>query len=269
MHFAALNGVTLHYQLVGAAPDRPVVVFINSLGTDFRIWRDVIVRLAGDVGVVLYDKRGHGLSGVGDTPYSIDYHVGDLEALLHHLRTDRVVLCGLSVGGLIAQGLYAKRPDLVRGLILCNTASRIGTADLWRDRIGALERGGIEAVADGVMQRWFTAAFRAPENAALDGYRTMLVRQPLDGYIATCAALRDADFTEAAGRIAAPTLCIAGDQDGSTPPDVVLTLARQVPNARYEVIAGSGHIPCVEQPAVLAQMIKDFLPLIDPGTRDG
>ena len=149
--------------------------------------------------------------------------------------------------------------DLVRALVLCDTAHKIGTAELWDARIAAVERDGIESIADNVMERWFTPAFRRPENTAYHGYWNMLVRQPAVGYAATCAAIRDADFTEAAARIKVPTLCVVGDQDGSTPPDVVLATAKLIPRARYEVIAGAGHIPCVEQPEALAAILRAFI----------
>lgn len=259
MQFADVNGVTLHYQLIGGPASKPVIVFANSLGTDFRIWRDVIVRLAGDFAIVTYDKRGHGLSGVGTTPYSIDDHVGDLAALLDLLNVRDAIICGLSVGGLIAQGLYASRPDLVRALVLCDTAHKIGTAESWNDRIAALEEGGLESIADSVLERWFTPAFHHASSAALTGYRNMLIRQPLAGYTGTCAALRDADFTQAATRISVPAICIVGDQDGATPPDVVLSMARLIPNARYEIIRDAGHIPCVEQPEALVAIILAFI----------
>lgn len=259
MQFASLNGVTIHHQLIGATSGRPPIIFVNSLGTDFRIWRDIVVRLVGDFPIVLYDKRGHGLSDLGTTPYSIDDHVADLVALMNHLEIGEAVICGLSVGGLIAQGLYASRPELVRALILCDTAHKVGTAASWQERIAAVEANGIEDIADGVMQRWFTPAFRAPENAALAAYRNMLVRQPVQGYAATCAAIRDADFTTAAGRIAVPTICVVGDQDGATPPDLVLSMAKLIPGAHYEVITNAGHIPCVEQPEALHAIMRAFL----------
>jgi 3-oxoadipate enol-lactonase len=93
----------------------------------------------------------------------------------------------------------------------------------------------------------------------------MLVRQSVDGYVAACEAIRDADFTEAARGIDVPTLCVVGDQDGSTPPDLVLSLARLVPGAHYEVIAGAGHIPCVEQPETLTAMIRAFVDKVSQG----
>ncbi|TCR87683.1 3-oxoadipate enol-lactonase [Rhizobium sp. BK376] len=259
MQFARINDVTIHYQLIGGPADKPVIVFSNSLGTDFRIWRDVIVRLAGDFAIVLYDKRGHGLSDVGQVPCTIEDHASDLAGLLDMLSVKQAIICGLSVGGLIAQSLYQGRPDLVRALILCDTAHKIGTAEAWNTRIAAIRENGIASITDGIMARWFTSAFRRPENIAYAGYCNMLERQPVEGYIATCEAVRDADFTEAATKIAVPTICVVGDQDGSTPPDLVLSLARLIPDARYEVIKDAGHIPCVEQPEALTSVIRAFI----------
>lgn len=270
MQFAGVNNTVLHYQTIGGPAHRPVIVFANSLGTDFRIWRDVIVRLAGDFPILTYDKRGHGLSDTGSTPYAIEDHVGDLASLLDYLGIRHSVVVGLSVGGLIAQGLCAARPDLVRALVLADTAHKIGTAEMWNSRIAAVETGGLVSIVEPVMERWFTPAFRDPQNIAYRGYVNMLVRQPAAGYAATCAAIRDADFTEAAKRIAVPTLCVVGDQDGSTPPELVLSLARLVPGARYEVIRDAGHIPCVEQPEVFTAVLRAFIePLLNGETPNG
>ncbi|MCF3641158.1 3-oxoadipate enol-lactonase [Rhizobium sp. TRM95111] len=265
MQFARVNDITLHHQVIGGPAGRPVVVFANSLGTDFRIWRDVAVRLAGEVPILTYDKRGHGLSDIGQVPYSIDDHVNDLAALLDSLAVKQAVICGLSVGGMIAQGLAARRPDLVAGLILCDTAHKIGTADSWNARIEAVEKNGLGSIVDAVMERWFTPAFRRPENAAYHGYVNMLVRQPAVGYAATCAALRDADLTEAARHISVPTLCVVGEQDGSTPPDLVRSMADLIADSRFEIIADAGHIPCVEQPETLTALIRAFLATLPAG----
>ena len=267
MQFARINDVVIHYQVIGAPADKPVIVFSNSLGTDFRIWRDVIVRLAGEFAVILYDKRGHGLSDVGPAPYTIEDHAQDLAGLLDFLSVKKAYVCGLSVGGLIAQSLYRQRPDLVQALILCDTAHKIGTPESWNARIDKVEADGIESIADAILERWFTPAFRRPENTDYAGYYNMLVRQPLAGYAATCRALRDADLTEAAGRIAVPTICIVGDQDGSTPPDLVLSTARLIPDARYEIIDDCGHIPCVEQPQKLTEIIRAFVASLPHGEK--
>ena len=259
MQFAHINDVVIHYQIIGAPADKPTIVFANALGTDFRIWRDVIVRLVGDFAIVLYDKRGHGLSDIGQTPYAIEDHATDLAGLLDLLSVKDAYICGLSVGGLVAQSLFQRRPDLVRGLILCGTAPKIGTPEIWAERISALDEKGIAALADGTMERWFTPAFRRPENTAYAGYRNMLLRQPLAGYAATCEALQNADFTEKTTEITVPSICIVGEEDGSTPPDLVLAMAKQIPGARYELVHGAAHIVCVEQPDMLSEIIKAFV----------
>ncbi|MEM9105784.1 MAG: 3-oxoadipate enol-lactonase [Pseudomonadota bacterium] len=262
MQFADINGVTLHYQVIGAPEGKPVMVFSNSLGTDFRIWRDVIVRMAGDYAIVTYDKRGHGLSDVGESPYSMDDHVADLAGLLDLLNVQNAIICGLSVGGLIAQGLYATRPDLVRALILCDTGHKIGDNDLWNGRIDAIREAGIEAISEQILERWFTLDYRTNEMQAFAGYRNMLCRTPVDGYMGTAAAIRDTDFTEQAKAIAVPTLCVVGDQDGATTPELVGEMAKLIPDARYQVIPNAGHLPCIEQPVVLSDAIKAFVDLL-------
>lgn len=258
MDFMVIDGTVIHYRDTAEA-DRPAFVFSNSLGTDFRIWDDVIALLGNRFRYVRYDKRGHGLSGLGETPYRMADHVGDLAGLLDALEVRQAVVCGLSVGGLIAQGLYAARPDLARALILCDTGHRIGTAEMWNTRIDAIEAGGIETVADAVLERWFSKAFRETQPVALAGWRAMLTRTPKAGYTGTGVAIRDTDFTAEAKRIAAPALCVVGDEDGATPPDLVRSMADLIPGARFEIIAGAGHLPCIEKPRELAGLIDGFI----------
>lgn len=259
MQFVSINDIVIRYDVAGAGDRKPVIVLINSLGTDARIWDLVLPKLTDDYTVITYDKRGHGLSDLGQPPYRIEDHAADLAGLIDHLGYADVIICGLSVGGLIAQSLYATRPDLVRALVLADTAHKIGTADMWAERIAKVEADGLGTMVDGIMQRWFTAPYRVPENAAYRGYCNMLLRQPAAGYAGTCAAIRDADFTEAAKNIAVPTLCIVGAEDGSTPPDLVRSLADLVPGSRYHVIENVAHIPCVEAPAAFAAVLRDFL----------
>ncbi len=258
MAFARVNGVVLHHEVRGPA-DVPTLVFANSLGTDFRIWNDVLVRLGDRYRVVLYDKRGHGLSEATPSPYRLDDHVGDLSALLDYLGIDRAALIGLSVGGLIAQGLAAKRPELVSALVLMDTAHKIGTDEMWNQRIETVTTKGIGAMADAIMERWFTPAYRSPDNPDFAGYVAMLTRTPAEGYAGTCAALRDADLTQSTAALAVPTLCIVGDQDGSTPPDLVRATADLIANSRFEIIQGAGHLPCIEKPDETARLLQDFL----------
>lgn len=257
MQFARLNGVVLHHAIEGPEA-APTLVFSNSLGTDFRIWDRVLAHLDGQYRTVRYDKRGHGLSEVGPEPYSIERHVADLSALLDHLKITRAVVVGLSVGGMIAQGLTDERPDVVAGLVLSDTGHKIGTHDMWDARMAAIQEGGIASLSEAILERWFSARFRAERDEELAGWRAMLTRTPIAGYLGTCAAIRNADFTEVARAISVPTLAICGSEDGATPPDLVRELAELVPGARFELVEGAGHLPCIEFPEIVARLIKEI-----------
>jgi len=256
MAFATLNGAVVHYADEGPR-DAPAIVFSNSLGTDFRIWDALAAALSARFRVVRADKRGHGLSGLpAGQPLMADY-AQDVAALLDKLGLSRTIVVGLSIGGLIAQDLYRQRPDLVRALVLSDTAAKIGNDEMWDARIAAVRDGGIESIADAVLGRWFSSEFRAYRRDELAGWRLMLTRTPKDGYLAACGALRAADLRPFAGLIKVPTLLIVGDEDGSTPPPLVKETAALIGGARFEVIAGAGHLPNLEKPEIVRKLIEE------------
>lgn len=258
MPFARLNGVVLHHRILGPA-GAPSLAFSNALGTDFRIWDAVAGHLADRYRILLYDKRGHGLSEAPPGPYVLADHTADLAALLDHAGIGKVAIVGLSVGGMIAQDFAARHAARTVAAVFSNTAHKIGTKEIWAERMAAVESGGVEALADATLKRWFTPAFHVERGAELAGYRAMLSRQPATGYLATCASIRDADLTAQSGRLKLPVLCIAGDQDGSTSADLVRSLAERVPGSRFRIIEGAGHIPCVEKPEAVADLVGTFL----------
>lgn len=253
-----VNDIELSYRLHGPA-DAPVLVLVNSLGTDARIWDAPITSLSDRFRILSYDKRGHGGSQAPAADYSLDQHVADLNGLLDHLSITRLSLCGVSVGGLIAQGFALRHPDRLDALILCDTAASIGDAAMWNDRIAAVRAGGLVAIVDAVMQRWFTARYRQEQPVAMATWRDMFINMPVEGYIGTCATLRDTDLRDAVRAIATPTLVVVGAEDLSTPVALVRDTADRIPGARFEIIADAGHIPSIEQPAQLAQLLSRFL----------
>jgi 3-oxoadipate enol-lactonase len=256
MQIATLGDIHVHYRTDGPA-DGPAVVFANSLGTDLRLWDKIVPLMPAHLRLVRYDKRGHGLTTAPPAPYAMGALVTDLERLMDHLGVTGAVVVGLSIGGMIAQGLAVKRLDLVRGLVLSNTAARIGTAAMWHDRIADVRAGGIDSLADAVMERWFGKPFRTtPE---LHAWRTMLTRQPVDGYTGCAAAIAGTDFFATTATLRLPALAIAGDQDGATPPDLVRETAALIPGSRFHLIRGAGHLPCVEKPADYAAALTAFL----------
>lgn len=256
MQIARLADLDVHYREDGDPKGAPVV-FVNSLGTDLRLWDAILPHLPEGLRLIRYDKRGHGLTACPDAPYAMGALIGDLEKLLDHLGIREAVVVGCSIGGMIAQGLAVKRLEQVRAMVLSNTGAKIGTAEMWRDRIALVEKGGIEALADTILERWFSAKFRAtPE---LTAWRNMLVRTPRDGYLGCSAAISGTDFYTTTASLTLPTLGIAGSEDGSTPPDLVRETTALVKGSRFELIRAAGHLPMVEKPEEYARILTGFL----------
>ncbi|MGJ8544406.1 MAG: 3-oxoadipate enol-lactonase [Sulfitobacter sp.] len=256
MKFFDAGDARIHYRCDGPEDGAPVV-FSNSLGTDMRLWDPVLPFLPAGLRIIRYDKRGHGLSSCPPAPYSMGALITDTERLLDHLQVRDCVFVGLSIGGMIAQGLAVKRLDMVRAMVLSNTAAKIGNPQLWQDRIDAVNKDGIESLADAVMERWFGADFRAtPE---LELWRNMLVRQPDAGYAGCSAAISGTDFYTPTSGLRLPTMGIAGSEDGSTPPDLVRETVDLIPGSKFHLIRRAGHLPCVEKPAEFGNLLTGFL----------
>lgn len=258
MDSVRIKDVLLHYRLTGPA-GAPVFALVNSLGTDARIWDGVIARLSSRYRILSYDKRGHGLSDTPPGDYALDDHVDDLAGLLEHLGIRQLALAGVSVGGLIAQGFALRAPDRLSALVLCDTAPKVGDAAGWNARIDTVRRDGLGAIADIVMDRWFSPGFQQQHPDELALWRNLFLRSDPLGYAATCATLRDTDLSADISRIATPTLVVAGEADRSTPPDLVRACAAAIAGARFETLPDVGHIPSIEQPAALAALVQGFL----------
>lgn len=258
MEFTAINGVTLHYAL-GGTPDGFPLVFINSLGTDLRIWDGVVPHFTNRFALIRYDKRGHGLSDCPPAPYSIRDHARDLAGLLDRLEVQQAILIGISVGGMIAQDFAATWPERVQALVLCDTRTKIGTADLWNERINTLRQHGMDHLGHAILSRWFVPSFAEQSPEAYRGYYNMLTRTPVEGYTGTCEAIRDADLTEATRKIKVSSLVLCGSQDISTPPELAHQLAELLANSRFEIIKDAAHLSCIEQPDAVAAAITRFL----------
>jgi 3-oxoadipate enol-lactonase len=258
MDALTINGAVLHYRANLQLRGTKTFVFINSLGTDMRIWDGVASRLTGQFNFVLHDKRGHGLSDLGKLPLRIADYAEDLKQLLVKLEVRDVILCGLSVGGLVAQFLMQERLPGLRGAVLSNTGLGIGTEQTWNERISAVSSGGMAAITDGVIERWFSPTYRIQQQQQVTLYRNMLLRCPQDGYTACCAAIRDARFDHSTRARIVPALCVGSETDGATPPPLVQALSANIAGASYVEIKGAGHLPCIEQSDYFAKIISDF-----------
>ena len=258
MTFLKIDNATIHYEYIDNQSDT-TFLFINSLGTDFRIWNDVVADLKRCGNILRFDKQGHGLSSLSDKTTSIADYANNVLGLMDALNIQKAVVIGLSIGGIIGQYLAVHHADRLEKLVLSNTAPKIGNDEGWNTRINSVKANGIASITEGVMKVWFSENFHQNRENELVGYQNMLKNSPLDGYLTACTAIRDNDLRADIPNIQTPTLCFAGSEDGSTPPELVKSMADAIPNAQYVLINGVGHIPCVEAPHIMSKHIIEFV----------
>ncbi len=237
-------------------PDAPPLVLIHALGTSLHLWDDVVAALPLHR-VLRLDLRGHGQSDVPAAPYTMGALIRDVERVIDHFALKDCVVAGVSLGGMIAQGLAVKRLDLVRALVLANTAARIGTNAQWQDRIGEVRKGGLAAIHDGTMARWLGRHWRT--NPAFPALSQGFLKTSPEGWMGCAAAIAGTDFYEPTATLRLPTLVIAGANDGATPPDLVRETADLIPGQEFRLMQGAGHLPMAETPTGFAALLYDFL----------
>ncbi|MGR3887781.1 3-oxoadipate enol-lactonase [Pseudomonas sp. 1152_12] len=260
MAFVQLAEGELHYQLDGPL-DAPVLVLANSLGTDLHMWDIQMPAFTAHFRVLRFDTRGHGKSLVTEGPYSIEQLGRDVIALLDALDIQRAHFCGLSMGGLIGQWLGIHAGDRVQRLVVCNTAAKIGTPEVWNPRIETVLRDGpaaMVALRDASIARWFTADFAAANPHQAKQITDMLAATSPQGYAANCAAVRDADFREQLAAIQVPTLVIAGTEDAVTPPAGSHFIQHHVRGAEYAEFYAA-HLSNVQAGAEFSDRVLGFL----------
>ena len=258
MNFISCNGHVIHYRYINNNSDR-TFLFINSLGTDFRIWEEVVVELKVFGNILLYDKRGHGLSDLAQPKNALKDHAEEAYYLLKSLSIKNCIVIGISVGGMIAPLLAYHHPERVKKIIVCGAANKIGNSQTWNERIEQVRSNGLKSMTESLMKRWFSPSFTEKYPERVQGYKNMVERCNIEGYIQTCEAIRDEDITEISKSLKMPTLCIAGSEDQSVPPEGVRTLSQLIKDAKFEIINGSHHMTCIDNKEIFTEMIIDFI----------
>ena len=256
--------VEVHYLLEGPE-DALVLVLSNSLGTTLAMWDEQAPALSERFRLLRYDHRGHGGSPVPPGPYKIEDLGRDVLVLLDRLEVERFSFFGLSIGGVVGMWLAREAPERVERLVLCCTSARFAP-HTFDSRARTVRANGVGAIADAVVERWFTPAFREGRPEVAEWARRMLLETPAEGYAGCCEAVRDADLGGRLGAIHAPTLVIAGADDPAAPPDQAELIRNSIPDASLEVIPDAAHLANIEQPEAITRAILEHLsPLVKEG----
>ncbi|MBS0445322.1 MAG: alpha/beta fold hydrolase [Proteobacteria bacterium] len=237
------------------------VVLAHALGLDRRMWDDHAAGLAATHEVLRYDQRGHGASAIPPGPYTMDALVDDAARLVREWGRGPVVWIGLSMGGMVGQGLAIRHPELVRGLVLANTGAQYPAAakEAWAQRIAKVEAGGMAAIVEMVIERYLHPGHRAAHPSAVESLRRTLLRSDPAGYVACCHAVANVDWLESLAAVRCPTLVIAGRLDLGAPVAMSEAIASRIPGAALVVLEEASHLSVAEQPALFAEQVQRFL----------
>jgi 3-oxoadipate enol-lactonase len=248
--------VALNHRVEGPA-EAPVLVLLNSLGTDLGMWEPQAAALRDELRLVRLDTRGHGGSPLPDPPWTLADLGGDVLALLDSLGIEKASFAGVSLGGAIAVWIAAHAPERVERLFACFTSAWFGPPDPWLARAATVRTEGVEAVADAVLDRWFTERVDPDVRARM---REMIVTTPPEGYAAATEVVAHLDLREDLGRVTAPTLVVSGSEDPACPPDTGRALAAGIPGAEFVEVEGVAHLGSVERPEAVTDLIRTHLP---------
>ncbi|WP_405404391.1 alpha/beta fold hydrolase [Paracoccus sp. Ld10] len=248
---------TLSIRIDGDA-DKPWIVLSNSLATDLHMWDDQIALLSQTHRIVRYDTRGHGQSGVPDGPYDFDMLVGDMLAVLDHVGADTADVMGLSLGGMTALGLGLTHPGRVRRMVVCDARADNPPPFVsgWDDRIALIENGGMEAIAPGTLDRWFTDTVTPDVVARANA---MICGTPVAGYVACARALQGLGYLGHLHNLYLPVLYVVGEEDHAAPVAAMQGMTDATPGATLTVLPGLAHVPNMQDPAAFGAAVLPWL----------
>lgn len=262
MRRVAIRGGELFARIERATdPDAEWIVLAHGLATDHRMWDPQIAALTRARHVLRYDARGHGASSVPPPPYAFDDLVDDALAVMDAAGVARAAFMGLSLGGMTGLGLALRAPARLTALVCACARADAPSAflEFWRGRLDVLAQGGMDAIAGATVERWFSPAFRAASPGVVARFDATARATPADGYRGGVAALMGLDYKRNLGRIAAPTLFVAGAEDVAAPPQTMREMADAVPGARFAEVAQAGHIANAANPAEFDRIVTAFL----------
>jgi len=251
------SGVRLHYEVSGKE-EGDLLMLANSLGSNLHMWDKVLVCFEDNFRVIRFDTRGHGSSSAPMGPYRIEELGRDVLLLLDCLGIERASFCGLSLGGMVGMWLGIHAPQRVKRLVLANTGARIGTPEMWEERIAVAKKSGMAALAEMMPARWFTSGYREAHPEEMKLIREMVSKTDSAGYSACCAALRDTDLRSEIAAVSAPCLVITGKHDLATPPSEGQAVHRALPKAKYVELEAS-HLSAWERAAEFGAEVVAFL----------
>jgi 3-oxoadipate enol-lactonase len=255
---ASVNGIEINYEVSGKE-GAPWLVLSHSLACNVRMWDPQVEAFQSKFRILNYDMRGHGASSAPQGPYTLDMLADDVLGLMKHLKIEKAIWCGLSIGGMIGQTLALKSPGSLTKMVLADTTHTQPPEALkqWEDRINIAKTKGMAGLADGTMERWFTEPYRKKNSPEFQKVRNLVLQTPVAGFVGCGQAIMKLNTTARLKDIKLPVLAITGEQDGAAPGTKYI--GEHVPGAKYVGIPNAAHIANVEQAEAFNRALREFL----------
>ena len=254
------NGIRVNCELSGKK-QAPIVVLSHSLACSMIMWHPQLDLLEPHFQVLRYDTRGHGGSDAPPPPYTLDQLIDDAIGILDELGCDRVHWVGLSMGGMIGQGLALRQPDRIERLVLADTSAIIPAEaqPAWQERIDAVNKAGMQVVAESTLERWFTPNYLKQNRTAIDQIRQQILATPVAGYVGCSEAIRHLNYLSRLSAIRIATLIMVGADDPGTPVAASEAMHAQIKGSQMVVIPDAAHLSNIEQAPIFNDNLIQFL----------
>jgi 3-oxoadipate enol-lactonase len=242
----------------------PVLLFVHGFPLDHTMWQAQIDEFSQRYRVLAPDLRGFGQSRLGDGPVIMRRYADDLAAMLDRLSVkNKIVFCGLSMGGYIAWQFWQKYAERLAALILCDTRAVADTpqAKTGRAELAArVKAAGPQAAADAMLPKLFGPESQRDHPAAVAETRAAILRNSPAGIAAALDGMANRpDASDTLAGINVPTLVIVGEHDTLSPPAEMRGIAEQIPGAQFALIPAAGHMSPLENPRVFNAALEHFL----------
>jgi 3-oxoadipate enol-lactonase len=243
----------------------PWLIISNSLATNMSMWDDQISELTKLRRVVRYDTRGHGASTASPGPHSFDMLTHDIISIMNHLKIPSADILGLSLGGMTALGLGLAHPNRVNNIICCSARADFPPPVIasWDERIKAVTDGGMAAIVEGTLSRWFTEKTRNERPEIANRARQMITSTSVDGYRGCAGALKTLDYRRRLPEMKRTVFYLAGSADGAASPDAMREMAEATPKSNFEIIPDAAHITNMECAQLFNQKVCNFIRGLD------
>ena len=260
-----VNGIKIHYELSGM-DGAPVLMMSHSLSSSMDMWEPQLTPLGNRFSILRYDTRGHGASDVPDPPYTLEQLAADAIGLIDSLNIEKVIWVGLSMGGMIGQAVALNYSERLQALVLSDTAAVVEeeAQPVWEERINTAKTKGMEALANSILERWFTPPFLKQNPPEVAKIRKQILSTPVQGFVGCAEAIRRLDYLNRLHEISLPTLIMVGEYDNGTPLACSEAMHRQIPGSILSVIPNAAHLSNVEQPTIFNRLLSDFLNPANP-----